>query len=119
MEDLSQLERRGIINLRELEAYKQPLQSVIGIELPTEYNAISRLKMWLEGRASLRPTWRHFFRVLREIKLNHLAEQIEGYVSGVTVEQAVTSYLIHSPGSEEEDKEKEGQEIKMWSYLSL
>ena len=65
--------------------------------------------MWLQGRASLHPTWRHFFWVLREIKLNHLAEQIEVYLSGVAVEQAATSNLDPSPGSEEEDKEKEGE----------
>ena len=112
MEALSRLEKIGITNLRELEAYKQPLQSVIGIEIvtckfPMEFKSL--LTVWLQGRARLHPTWRHFLWVLREIKLNHLAEQIKVYLSGVAVEQAATSNLDPSPGSEEEDKEKEGE----------
>ena len=110
MKALSRLEKIGITNLRELNAHKQPLQSVIGIEideLPMEFNSL--LNMWLQGRASLHPTWRHFLWVLREIKLNHLAEQIEVYLNGVAVEQAATSNLDPSPGSEEEDKEKESE----------
>ena len=112
MEALSRLEEIGITDLRELEAYKQPLQSVIGIEiveLPMNFISSSLLNMWLQGRASLRPTWRHFLWVLREIKLNHLAEQIEVYLSGVSIEQAATSNLDPSPVREEEDKEKEGE----------
>ena len=109
---LFRLEEIGITDLRELEAYKQPLQTVTGIEvvdLPMEFNSFSLLYKWLQGRASLHPTWRHFFWALREIKLNHLAEQIEVYLSGVAVEQAATSNLDPSPGSKEEDKEKEGE----------
>ena len=110
MEALSRLEEIGITNLREIEAYKQQLQSVIGIvELPKEFNLFLLLNMWLQGHASLRPTWTHFFWVLREIKLNHLAKQIEVYLSGVVTEQAATSNLDPSPGSEEEDREEEGE----------
>ena len=110
MEALSRLEEFGITYLRELEAYKQSLQSVIEIEvveLPTELNSL--LNMWLQGRASLHPTWRHFLWVLREIKLNHLADQIEACLSGVAVKQVASSNLDPSPASEEEDKEKEGE----------
>ena len=113
MEALSQLELFGITPFRELKAYKTPLQSVTGMDkavLPThEYNSFSLLEMWLQGHASLRPTWRHFFWALREIKLNHLADQIEAFLSGVTVDQATTSDLDVSPGSEgtEEDHNHE------------
>ena len=112
MEALSRLEEINITNLGELETYKQPLQSVIGIKVvkfSMEFSSFSLLNMWLQGRASLRPKWRYFFWVLREIKLSHLAEQIEVYLSGVAVEQAATSDSDPSPGSEEEDKEKEGE----------
>ena len=109
MEALTRLEEIGITNLRELDAHKQPLQSVIGIEFPMEFNLSSLLNMWLQGRASLYPTWRHFLWVLREIKLNHLAKQIEGCLSRVSVEQAETSNLDPTTGNEEEDKEKEGE----------
>ena len=104
MEALSRLEHIGITPLRELEAYKTPLQSVTGmdkVDLPThKYNSFSLLEMWLQGRASLRPTWRHFFWALREIKLNHLVDQIDAFLSGVAVDQAATSDLDVSPGSE-------------------
>ena len=102
MDALSQLEQIGITPLRELEAYKTPLQSVIGMgDLPThKYNSFSLLEMWLQGRASLRPTWRHFFWALREIKLNHLVNQIEAFLNGVAVDQAGTSDLDVSPASE-------------------
>ena len=112
MKALSRLEEIGITDLSELEAYKQPLQTVIRIEraeLSMEFTSFSLLNMWLQGHASLRPTWRHFLWVLREIELNHLAEQIEVYLSEVAVEQIATSNLDPSPGSEEEDKDKEGE----------
>jgi hypothetical protein len=103
MEYLSRLEQIGIRPLRELEAYKSQLQSVVGmvkVDVPID-DSFSLLEMWVQGRASLRPTWRHFFWALREIKLNHLADQIEASLSGVAVEQAATSTLDISPGSEE------------------
>ena len=106
METLSQLEQIGIRPLRELEAYIRPLQSVVGIDnnLPID-NSSSLLEMWVQGRASLRPTWRHFFWALREIKLNHLADQIEASLSGIAVEQAATS---EETEGREEDKQEQG-----------
>ena len=104
MKALSRLEHIGITSLRELEAYKTPLQSVTGmdkVDLPTHVdNSFSLLKMWVQGRASLRPTWRHFFWALREIKLNYLADQIEEFLSGMAVDLAATSDLDISPGRE-------------------
>ena len=88
IEALSRLEHIGITPLRELEASKSPLQSVTGMDkfdLPA--HAFSLLEMWVQGRASLRPTWRHFFWALREIKLNHLADQIEAFLSGEAREE--------------------------------
>ena len=120
MEALSQLEQIGIMSLTELEAYKRPLQSVVGVDkvdLPIDNSFSALLKRWVQGRASLRPTWRHFFWALREIKLNHLANQIEAFLSGAAVEQAATSNLDVSPGSEktegrEEDSQQEQGEVK-------
>ena len=104
MEALSRLEQIGITPLRELEAYKTLLQSVTGmdkVDLPTHVDdSFSLLEMWVQGRASLRPTWRHFFWALREIKLNYLADQIEAVLSGVAVDLAATSDLDVGPGSE-------------------
>ena len=106
METLFRLERIGIRPLRELEAYKGQLQSVVGmdkVDLPINYSS-SLLAIWVQGRASLRPTWRHFFWALREIKLNHLADQIEASLSGVAVEQAAISE--ETEGREEDNKQE-------------
>ena len=103
MEAISCLKHFGTESLAELEAHKRPLQSVVGmdkVDLSMD-NSFSLLKMWVQGYASLRPTWRHFFWVLREIKLNHLADQIEASLSGVAVEQVAISNLDVNPGSEE------------------
>ena len=120
MEALSRLQLFGITCFREFDAYKRPLQSVVGIDkvdLPID-SSFSLLKMWIQGCASLRPTWRHFFWALREIKLNHLADQIESFLSGVAIEQAAASNLDVSPGSEEtegreEDNKQEQGENKL------
>ena len=103
MEALSRLELIGITSIREIEAYNyKKLQSVTGIdEVDISIDeSSSLLELWVLGRASLHPTWRHFFWALREIKLNHLADQIEAFLSGVTVDQTTTSDLDVSPGSE-------------------
>ena len=120
MEALSRFEHFGITPLRELEAYNTPLQSVTGMDkvyLPTHVDdSFSLLEMWVKGRASLRPTWRHFFWALREIKLNHLADQIEAFLSGVAVDQTSTSDLDVSPGSdgtegrEEDHNQEQGED---------
>ena len=111
---LSRLEQIGIASLRELDAHRSPFQSVVGmdkVDLPID-NSSSLLEMWVQGRASLRPTWRHFFWALREIKLNHLADQIEAFLSGVAVEQAATSNLDVSPGSEETEGMEEDSKLE-------
>ena len=108
-EALSQIEQIGITSLRELDPYIRPLQSVVGmdkVDLPID-NSSSLLEMWVQGDASLHPTWRHFFWALREIKLNHLADQIEAFLNGVAVEQAATFNLDVSPGSEEREEGEE------------
>ena len=110
MKALSRLEEIGVTVFNELEDYKQPLQSVIGIEivdLPTELNSSSILSTWLQGRASLRPTWRHFIWALREIHLSHLADQIELYLCEASVEQASSFTLGPTPESEEPEKREE------------
>ena len=102
MEAISRLDQFGTKSLAELETHKRRLQSVVGmdkVDLPVD-NSFSLLEMWVQGRASLHPTWKHFFWALREIKLNHLADQIEAFLSGVAVEQAATSNLDVSPGIE-------------------
>ena len=110
---LSWLEEMGDTIFNELDDYKQQLQSVIGIEivdLPTELNSFSILNTWLQGRARLRPTWRHFFWALREIQLGHLADQIESCLSGWSIEQ--TSSFNLGPTPESEEPEWREEEVK-------
>ena len=109
MKTLSRLEQIGIRPLQELEAYKSQLQSVVGMDKVNLYrdDSSSLLEMWVQGRASLRPTWRHFFWALREIKLNHLADQIEASLSGVAAEQAAISE--ETEGREEDNKQEQGE----------
>ena len=111
MEALSRLEQIGITSFRELYPYIRPLQSVLGVDLPID-NLSSLLEMWVQGRASLRPTWRHFFWALREIKLNRLADQIEAFLNGVAVEQAATSNFDVSSGSEEGEGGEEDNKLE-------
>ena len=111
MKTLSRLEQIGIRPLQELEAYKRQLQTVVGmdnVDLLID-NSSSLLEMWVQGRASLHPTWRHFFWALREIKLNHLADQIEASLSGVVIEQAAISE--ETEGREEDNKQEQGEII--------
>ena len=103
---LSRLEEMGVPIINKLEDYKQPLQSVIGIDELTCY-LFSILTRWLQGHAHLRPTWRHFIWALREIHLSHLADQIEYYLSGTSIEQPSSSNLDATPESEEPEEREE------------
>ena len=119
IKDLSWLKQMDDTSIRELETYKSPLQSVVGmdkIDLPID-NSFSLLEMWVQGHTSLNPTWRHFFWALREVKLNHVADQIEAFLSGVAVKQTAISHSDVSSGSEEtegreEDNKQERGEVK-------
>ena len=103
----------GVTTFNKLEDYKQPLQSVIGIDtVRVHREPFSILTMWLQGRANLRPTWRHFIWVLREIQLSHLADQIESYLGGASVEQELSSKLGPSPESEEPEGREEEDNYK-------
>lgn len=124
IEALSWMEEVGIINLKKLEAYTQPLWDKIGLEIGEESNDItfiSVLKNWLQGQASLLPTWRHFFWIMREIKLDHLAEQTETYLSGRTVEPEDVSESMSDEleiSEEEEGGECVGMAFSCMSWMT-
>lgn len=111
MKVLFWLEKIGVTIFNELDDYKQPLQSMIGIDSPAGFNSFSTLNMWLQGRTRLRPTWRHFVWALREIQLSHCADQIEYHVRVKYIEQpASSSNFGPTPESEEpEGREEENQ----------
>ena len=106
---LCELERFGVLNLNDLETYTEQLNDAVGIEATdfTYFSLSSLLEMWIQGCASLDPTWRHFFWALREAKLSHFANQIESYLSGVVAEQETTSNL--HPNTDIEGSERGGE----------
>ena len=108
MKALDRLEYIGIINLNNLESDTKQLNDVVGIKATdlTYINLSSLLEMWIEGHASLDPTWRHLFWALREAKLSHFANQIESYLNGVVAEQE-TSNL--DPNTDREASERGGE----------
>ena len=115
VEALSRLEQIGFIILTELETCQGPFKSVTGMEkadLPINTDSFSLLETWVKQQC---PTWMNFFWVLREIKLNHLADQIEAALGVVTVEQVTTSNLDineETSGNEKENKLHEQGEDK-------
>ena len=122
MKVLSQLEEIGVTIFNELEDYKQPLQSVIGIDtvgVHSNLSSFSILNAWLQRHTSLHPTWRHFFWALREIQLNHLADQIQSYLSGVSIDKGSSSNLgptlvIEEPEWREKENNGEEGEPNQW-----
>ena len=108
MKALHELERFGVINLNNLETYTEQLNDAVGFEVTDlTYNSLaSLLEIWIQGRANLDPTWRHFFWALRETKLNHFAIQIESYLNRVVAEQE-TSNL--DPNADRDGSERGGE----------
>ena len=97
------------INLKNLENYTKQLKDTVGCEASylTNFSLSSLLEIWIQGHASLDPTWRHFFWALRETKLGHVANQIESYLNGVVAEQE-TSFNL-DPNADREGSERGGK----------
>ena len=106
MKALHGLENIGIINLNNIKRYTKQLNDAVGIEA-TDLALSSLLEMWIQGCASLDPTWRHFFWVLRETKLSHFANQVESCLNGVVAEQERSSNL--DPNTDREGSERGGE----------
>jgi hypothetical protein len=107
MKILSMLNEAGVIQLQEIEPHTQRLQSIIKvkhvhIKANKGYNSL--LHLWNEGHGSLHPTWRHLFWVLREIKLNHMADQLESHFH-----LAIDPEQVKSEPSERSNTEEEGK----------
>ena len=82
MKSVHELEDRGVISWKDFDKQKMQLADTVEIEVSdlTESDSfIEVLEKWTEGRAKLRPTWRHLLWAVREIKLDHIADQIEHY----------------------------------------
>ena len=87
MKVLSMLDEARIIQLQEIETHAQQLQSIIKVKhVEANKGYDSLLNLWIEGHGSLHPTWRHLFWILREIKLNNMADQIESHFQLLTID---------------------------------
>ena len=127
VKSLNKLAAVGVINLRNLEKHERELANAVGIEaadLTKSDSSLQLLEMWIKGRAKLRPTWRHFFWALREIKLAHIADHMEHYFSRMVTEQETPSDVDPSPRSEEsvrrgEEVELQGEICKEYLYFHV
>ena len=118
MKDLSLLNEAGIINLQELEAHMQQLQSIIQIKhIDASKGYDTLLRLWTEKHGSLHPTWRHLFWILREIKLNHMADQIESHfhLHAIDHEQAT---LNSEPSERLSNSDEDGKHLLLLNFLS-
>ena len=109
MKAISMLDEAGIIDLKEIETHSQQLQSIIkvkNVEAKKKYD--SPLNLWIEGHAGLHPTWRHLFWVLRDVKLNHMADRIESYFQSMGVAHEQENFMSDEP-LERRNKEEEGK----------
>lgn len=121
MKVLSMLDKAHIIQLQEIETHVQQLQSIIKvkhIDANKGYNSL--LNLWIKGHSSLHPTWRHLFWVLREIKLNHMADQIESYFQLLAIDH---EHVNFGNESSERNNTEEGKQLIlcpshycMWSF---
>ena len=107
MEAISKLELLDITFLEDFKQYEGSLQSALGIDLDDSsgFSISSLLKEWLQRRASVIPTWRHLFWALREARLNYLADKMETYLKGKTVEQGTHPVTVEE-GADEISKGK-------------
>lgn len=107
MKSFGELEAVGVVNLRDIEKHKEQFANAVGIEaadLMKFYSFLQLLEMWIKGQAKLRPTWRHFLWILREIKLAHIADRIEHYFSGIVTD------VDPNPKNKESERSREEEE---------
>jgi hypothetical protein len=80
MKALNFLEKAGI---PVMSIYTQHIQNILG--LPMTHNQESDLiNYWISSVWQVSPTWNNLLDVLRVLKLDDLAQQIESYLGGAT-----------------------------------
>ena len=77
---LCRLERRGVQVRREISTKNRDFQAVLRMKQPDANLAMIK---WVNTahKSNIKPTWKNLFLVFRLINLDHLAEQIETYLS--------------------------------------
>ena len=111
VKSIDRLERVGGINLKDIGKRKKLFAETVGIEAAEpmrSYSPLQLFEMWIKGRAELHPTWRHLFWALREMKLDHVADQIEKFLNGIATELKPRSVV----GPSQEYDKSDGTEEK-------
>ena len=99
---------------REISTKNKDFQAVLRLKQPDANLAMIK---WMDSvqQTNINPTWKNLVLVLRLINLDHLAEEINMYLSGATVKQQLsggTSSSIEQDPRSKGITEGEGQVIK-------
>ena len=90
---LYRLERQGVQVRNQIRSKNKEFQAVLQVKQPDAETAMIK---WINSvhQTSLKPTWKTLLLVLRLIDLDHLAEEINTYLSGGTVKQLSEGTLV-------------------------
>ena len=101
---LYRLEREGIQVRREISNKNRDFQAVIWQKQPDAHLAMMK---WLNigEKSNIKPTWKNLFLILRLIKLDHLVEKMEEYLSVATVKQVPVSSSSTDLDTEKSDRD--------------
>ena len=106
---------------REINTKNKDFQAVLRQKQP---DANSAMIKWTNSvqQANIRPTWKNLVLILRLINLDHLAKEINMFLSGAAVKQQLSggtsSSIEQDPGSKG-ITEGEGQIIKRFQYIII
>ena len=106
----------GICVVDELAADHHFFPSAVGVNVKILYAGI--LKDWESGRGPFSPTWTELFRILKELNLGNLAQQIEKCMAGShSPDHPAIEGLTLEEEVDEEDYQDEGK--RMCTFLKL
>ena len=92
-----------------LSIYTHLIQSRLGFVSYPSHSVNTLLDAWVEGGGNVRrPTWKNLLSLIRQLHIDDLAQQVETYLSGVTVKQHPKEV-----GERERVMAKEGEAIKV------
>ena len=106
---------------REINTKNKDFQAVLRLKQPDANLAMIK---WTNSvhQATIKPTWKNLFLILRLINLDHLAKEINMYLSGAAVKQQLSggtsSSIEQDPGSKG-ITEGEGQIIKRFQHILI
>ena len=87
MKALTVMEGAGIPLMSYLSDYIWDIQQALHITSFSDVNLNTLLDSWLGQFVGIRPTWNNLLMLIRHLRLDDLAQQIETYLSRRTMEQ--------------------------------